>query len=350
MKAFWATASLLLLFASSVLAVDLSGYYENDLLGLIKSDGGATIGDLSRLRLRFDAKVGESLVIHLEPRYYLLFKSDPVSVAGASGIDQLVWDRIYLKYYSTLFNLTAGKQRIAWGSGYIWNPTDIFNPFVLSFAVKEEDESNVEAIRCEAPFGPSAALDLYLTTGQPWGETKKGVRARRTIGLFDLAVSYVDFGSGDQAGFDAVGELFGFGVRNEITVKRPVGATHYIQSVWGWDYTLENGIGLNMEYYFNGLGKKDSYDWAALQGGTISQLAMDYLFFSVNKNLDELTALRGSILTNLDDSSFILYPALTRSLTEDLDLSLEAMFSGGKSGSEYENVGTLLLARVTRHF
>ncbi|OGC11327.1 hypothetical protein A3K48_02275 [candidate division WOR-1 bacterium RIFOXYA12_FULL_52_29] len=340
---------LFCLLASTAGALDFTGYYETDLVGLIGSDGSAVLADLNRLRLRIDNKLSDSLALRLEPRYYLLLNSSNLPLVGATGLDQLTWDRAYLKYYSSLCNLTAGKQRIAWGSGYIWNPTDIFNPFVLSFAVKEEDESNVEAIRCEAPLGPAASLDLYATSGP---SAKKGGRVKNTVGLFDLAVSYVDFGSGDQGGFDAVGELLGLGVRSELAFKRPVGATHYIQSVWGCDYTLESGIGLNLEYFFNGFGKKSSadYDWTALRNGTISQLAINYLFLSANKTLDELTGIRVSLLTNLDDRSFIFYPALTRSLREELDLNLEALFSRGGAGSEYEKAGTLLMARLTWSF
>ena len=38
---------------------------------------------------------------------------------------------------------------------------------------------------------------------------------------------------------------------------------------------------------------------------------------------------------NLDDSSRIIYPAYSRNIYEDIDLSLEAMFQSGEDGSEY---------------
>lgn len=349
------------LLASAAGAVELTGYYETDLIGLVKQDDSTLLADLNRFRLKIDTKL-DSFALHLEPRYYFLLNSRDLPLAGATGLDQLTWDRVYLKYYSALFNLTAGKQRIAWGTGYIWNPTDVFNPFVLSFAVKEDEENNVEALRCEAPLGLNGGLDLYITTGQPWSAARKGTRLKETIGSYDLSLSYVDLGGGNQIGADAVGELWGWGVRGEVALKRPAGGVSYFQSVWGCDYTLENGLGLNFEYFFNGLGKKEraAYDWAGLASGNISQLAMDYLFCSANKVLDELTEVRGSLLVNLNDQGYIFYPQLTRSLKQNLDLSLEGLLSGGTDGSEFSPGPALdpsgfggsraLLAKITWHF
>ena len=325
-----------LLFFSCLLAIpsrgiELGGYYENNILMVTKRDWGAAAGDLNQLRLKIDSKITSELNLHLEPRYYYLAKSGELPLSGTTGLDQLVWDRVYLNYHSALLSLTLGKQRIAWGTGYIWNPTDIFNPFVLSFAVREEEESNSQAVRLQVPIGTAGGIDGYVQTDKAWDQTKKGIRAKTNYGLFDLSLSYVDLGEGGfQIGLDTAGELWQRGVRSEIALRSPAGANSYIQSVWGWDYTLDNGIGLNMEYYFNGPGKKNKDDY------DINHLGMDYLFFSANKILDELTEVRGSVIMNLDDMGFILYPQYLRNIRQNLDLALEAMLVGGQEGSEFK--------------
>jgi hypothetical protein len=328
--------SLLLVIPSY--AIELGGYYENDGISLIKRTGGAIIGDMNRFRLKFDQKIADNIALHLEPHYNLFIKSENIPLSGVSDLDQLVWDRVYVKLYSRLANLTVGKQRIAWGSGTIWNPTDVFNPFVLSFAVKEEETTNIEAVRIEAPIGNAGGIDGYLLTDKPWSETKKGLRVKTTIGLFDLAASYVDLGSNSfQLGFDSSGDFMSAGVRTEIVLKSPAGSNAYLQSVWGMDYTLDNGIGLNLEYFFNGLGKKkkDDYDWAGLAAGNFSQLGMDYLFISANRIIDEITQVKFSALTNLDDLSWLVYPSYSRNIAQNVDLAVEALLLGGPAGSEY---------------
>lgn len=323
--------------------LDILGYYENDLVGIVTRNGEGMVGDLNRLRLRIDSRFMPNVNLHLEPEYNFLLKTQDLSISGVSGLDQLVWDRAYLKIYFPQADLALGKQRIAWGAGYLWNPTDVFNPFTLSFAVEEEQETEPEAVRIEVPMGEAAGIDAFVVSGNEWLETKKGIRAMTNVGLYDLSLSFVDLGSGGfQLGFDTTGELFELGVRSEIALISPAGKNRYIQSVWGWNYTFENGWGVDMEYFFNGLGKKnkDDYDWTGLTSGEVSQLSMDYVYFGVNKMLDEITNIRFSLLSNADDLSFIFYPSYTRNIFQNVDLSLEALLSLGEKGSEYNPTDT----------
>ncbi|MDD5383168.1 MAG: hypothetical protein PHH60_05905 [Candidatus Margulisbacteria bacterium] len=333
MKALLALGLWCWVLGTMAFGLELSGYYENDVLGLLKKDWSTGAGDLNRLRLKLDHQLNNNVAIHLEPRYYFLLKTNDLPLEGVSSLDKLTWDRYYAKAKLPAFSITAGKQRIAWGCGYIWNPTDIFNPFVLSFAVKEEDESNVESVRLEVPVGEAGGVDAFVLTGKPWEQTGRGLRVKGNVGLFDLSGSYVDQGTlGHQIGFDATGDILkDIGARGEIAFKTSASGEAYIQSVLGCDYTLDNGIGLNLEYYFNGLGNKDkhNYNW------TTGQLGMDYLFLSANKIIDELTTVTVSLLTNLNDGGFMIYPQYARSLSQNLDLNLEGMVLGGPDSSEF---------------
>ncbi|MCU0641356.1 MAG: hypothetical protein MUC35_04630 [Candidatus Margulisbacteria bacterium] len=316
-------------------ALSLGGSYENDLLTLLQKDGTVGLGDLNRLRLKFDHDFCDRLTVHLEPRYYGLLKSREIAIAGATDLDQLVWDRLYAKYRAENWSLTAGKQRIAWGTGSIWNPVDIFNPLVLSFAVRDDDKTNVEALRWELPLGEAGGIDAFVVTGQPWAETGRGIRVRGNTGMFDLALSYVDQGTlGRQVGFDLAGDIIkDVGVRGELAIKAGPDHNGYVmQAVAGGDYTLENGIGLNAEYYFNGLGSRNSgsYNW-----GTAESVGMDYLYLSGNKIIDEITTVTVSLLTNLDDQSYLIYPQYSRNVGQNLDLYVEGMWLGGPDGSEF---------------
>ena len=326
------------LAAGRALALELGGSYENDALVAARGDGRLVPGDLNKFRLKLDQDLPSDLAVHLEPRYYFLIRSDDLPTTSADRLDQVVFDRAYLRYDSPVLALTIGKQRIAWGSGYIWNPTDIFNPVVLSFAVREEDEANVEAVRLEVPLGQTGGLDGYLLTNASFSAAKKGLRAKTNVGLFDLSVSGVSLGqAGWQLGYDLAGELWGWGLRHEAAVRFPAGQASYLQAVFGCDYTLEDGLGLNAEYFFNGAGQSDQrhYDWTAILSGQTVQPGRDYLFLGINKNLDELTQVRLSAVLNLNDRSFLVYPALSRNIAEDVDLSFEAAFNRGDAGSEF---------------
>ncbi|MFQ5584089.1 MAG: hypothetical protein ACE5GL_06605, partial [Calditrichia bacterium] len=60
-------------------------------------------------------------------------------------------DRLYWRQSFTLGNFIVGRQRIAWGTGRIWNPTDMFNPInPANFSKIEKDGAD------------AASLKLYL--------------------------------------------------------------------------------------------------------------------------------------------------------------------------------------------
>jgi hypothetical protein len=273
-----------------------------------------------------------------------MITSEALPLFDESSLNQLLWDRAYIRLYFPLAALTVGRQRIAWGAGYLWNPTDIFNPYTLSFAVAEEQEDEADAVRLEVPLGALSGIDAFVLTGMEWEETVKGLRIMTNMEKYDFSLSYVDKGAGSfQYGFDATGELFGLGVKSEIALFSPAGADGYIQSVLGWNYTFENGWFFDMEYFFNGLGKKNQneYDWAGLFAGDISQLGMDYYYFGLSKILTEIQSVSFSLILNANDRSFMFYPAYTFNVAENVDLSLEAMFPDGEDGSEYKPISSV---------
>ncbi|MFH1347206.1 MAG: hypothetical protein ABIH22_00770, partial [Candidatus Margulisiibacteriota bacterium] len=179
-------------FSSLASALDINGYYESDFVGVVKRTGGGILGNLKTIRFRIDSKLSDNINLHLEPEYNFLLKSGDFSLTGVSGIDQLVWDRAYFKVFFPQVDITLGKQRIAWGTGYIWNPTNVLNPFTLSFAVQEEDEEDVVAARFEVPLGVSEGIDAYVLSGDTWENTTKGIKAKANFANYDLSVSYVD--------------------------------------------------------------------------------------------------------------------------------------------------------------
>ena len=330
---------LCFLKTDSFAQIDLGGYYRNELIYIIQRDGTCILGDVNKLRFQLDSKIIPAILLHLEPEYAVLIKTEELPLLDNTELNKVIWDRTYAKISLPFVDLTAGRQRVAWGTGHVFNPTDVFNPFALSFAVAEEERKGVDAVRLEIPFGAASGIDAVFLTDKGWDETKKGIKAKTNIGSYDLSLSYVDFGDtmGDQIGFDAAGEFFALGLRAEVAAISTGEAERFIKGVFGLGYTLEDGWGIDCEYYFNGFGRKEkeNYDWPGLFSGDISQLAMNYVYLGLNKILDEITEIRFSFLVNADDSSFIFYPSYTRNVLENLDFSLEALFEAGPLDSEF---------------
>ncbi len=330
---------LFVILSSTAFAqIEFGGYYKNDVIYIIKRNKEEILADVNKLRLRLDSKIFQNLNIHFEPEYVFLIKKEEIPLIGVSELDKVVWDRAYAKITFPSLDLIVGKQRIAWGTGYLFNPTDVFNPFALSFAIAEEERRGVDAVRIDIPIGAASYLEGVILTDKEWSKNKKGVKGKTNIENYDLSLSYVDLGNGgSQVGFDMAGELLDFGVRSELALVSPEGTNPYLKLVLGWNYTFENGWGIDMEYFYNGLGKenKENYDWDSLFAGNIYQLGKSYIYFGINRIIDELTQARASLLLNANDRSFIIYPSYIRNIFENVDLSLEAMLKRGEDGGEY---------------
>ncbi|MFH1709493.1 MAG: hypothetical protein ABH860_00290 [bacterium] len=318
--------------------LDIGGYYKNELANINDRYGHGLSVDVNKLRLKVDYELTPTINFHLEPEYVSLLNQSSVTLADVSKYNEVVWDRTYVKINFPDADLTVGKQRVAWGTGMVWNPTDVFNPFALSFAVAEEERRGVEGVRLSVPWGVASAVEYVVLTDREIERAKKGFKVKTNVNNYDMSASYVNLGGdGYQFGFDTAGELFDQGLYAEGAFVHPASGNTYKKLVLGWNYTLENSVGLNAEYFFNGQGAlySNDYDWASLLAGEIHQLGRNYCYFGINKMLDEITDVRLSFLSNIGDGSFIIYPAYSRNIFQNVDLSLEAMFPGGSEGTEY---------------
>ncbi len=77
-------------------------------------------------------------------------------------------DRLWLDFNFDNFQLSLGRQRIAWGTSWVWNITDLFNPLsILDFDYEERPAS--DAIRIQ--FFPSTISKIDFAT--KFGKEKK---------------------------------------------------------------------------------------------------------------------------------------------------------------------------------
>ncbi|MCG2716555.1 MAG: hypothetical protein L6422_09830, partial [Candidatus Marinimicrobia bacterium] len=74
--------------------------------------------------------------------------------------DTLFIDNMFLEFHHKLFDLTLGKQQIAPGVGYAWNPTDIFNLKDLMDPTYEN--TGISAIKLSIPLAGRITLSGIL--------------------------------------------------------------------------------------------------------------------------------------------------------------------------------------------
>lgn len=320
------------------------------------------------LELRFRAFYGDE--VEKIPGYKDLIKRD----YKLSNLDAFLWedertlgylqvDRLWLDLYFGDLQITTGRQRIAWGTSWVWNPTDIFNPLsVLDFDYEELPA--VDALRAQYYFGPFPKIDLAVEPGKTFNDSKIAL----LLGLnkwdydFNFLTSYVE--DNWMAGFSWVGDILDAGFRGEIILKDRIEnensvivnpTTPFSNSedliltfVLSGDYTFPNSFYIHTEVLFNNNGKTDStalFLTDARENGFLTAARWS-VYHEFAYNITPLS--RGMIFTiiNPDDKSFIIVPSFSYSLFQNIDLYLTAFFSSGDELSEYGTLGNSYFLRL----
>ena len=349
--------------------VRFSGSAYNE-TSLINHDGAILYGNRSDLHLKtVSLSEGAKLVAELD--FYMLYGYlssltagvDDSQQAAASRLlkdGQFYVDRLYLKFPVSSADVILGKQRIAWGSGIIFSPTDSFNrPNPLSLSGRKE---GVNAFVTKIFVGDLSALDLIMAPADVFkridGEINLGrlkyskFASRLTLNKFktDMALSYqYDGGSRNHiCGLDVKGDvgaripvpLPGYHLETVFVIRRGAfnseSAENYWQSVLGLDYSFWGKWILLGEYFYNGSGRAKKAELPATDLSLLDEFKYrHYLYSQISYQHDIFLGASVFVLWNMVDGSFIISPGMKYSLFQNTDLNLYSQFFFGDETDEY---------------
>ncbi|KMQ50455.1 hypothetical protein CHISP_2573 [Chitinispirillum alkaliphilum] len=286
--------------------------------------------------------------------------------------ERTMLDRALVKMYFDRFDLFVGRQMIAWGTGYAFNPTDIWNR--KNPLDPDAPRSGVNALRAEIPFGVLSGLSLVATPGRNFEYSSGGFRLKTNAAGFDMSISGMSVMNADRAllglprkimaGADLAGQIGEIGVWAEVAANNPLyeGIEYtdfdslYLQADFGLDYTFINGLYMILEYYYNGLGRTDPEDYGArellyLLSGEMAGFARHYLFGGFTYDINTKYFLSAFALGNLVDGSVMLLPSIGYDMSDNITVELGAQIGvGDKETSEYGGMFPNLLLTVTGYF
>jgi hypothetical protein len=241
----------------------------------------------------------------------------------------------------------AGRQRVAWGTGKIWNPTDVLNPYSPT-TVERDERRGVDALYARAGIGTLGQAEYVWAGENRWVDQRMLGRVRGNYGGWDasalggkIAGSTASFMvGGDFAGTVADGTLHG-----EWAAFHPGTRTPYWKAGLGYDYTVPGDAGPRglkdaafvAEYFHAGNGTTDPsrYDFAPVLAGTEVSVAQNYFGGSFSEDLHPLVKLELFGIVNADDGSTFFFPSLTWNALNDLYLTAAMQRFGGERRTEY---------------
>lgn len=241
----------------------------------------------------------------------------------------------------------AGRQRIAWGTGKIWNPTDVLNPYQPT-SIERDERRGVDALYGRLGMGSLGQGELVWAGQDRWVDHQLLGRVRGNFFDWDASLlggKIAGSTAAFMAGGDFAGTVLDGTFHGEWGYFHPQWRTPYWKAGVGYDYNVPSETKLRwlkdaafvVEYYRAGNGQSDvrRYDFAPVMTGTEVSVARDYVGASVSKDLHPLLKMEMFALCNADDGSTFFAPALTWNALNDLYLTAALQRFSGERKTEY---------------
>ncbi len=246
---------------------------------------------------------------------------DPALVERERFLLQHNLDLLALKVRSSFADVTIGRQVLSWGSGRLWNPTDLLSPFGPT-DVDREVRRGVDAVRVSMGLAPTAQLDLLWLPQKQARDNGGVVRGQFNVGGFDVAPSVAKYVRDLVVGLDTSGDVGPLGVHGEIAWVRAFDrdATgqreEFVRAVAGVDWRPTQSLVLTGEYYFNGWGTSDASGYldvlrsARVVRGEVFGAGRHYAGVVAAWQISPLLTAHATAVANLGDPSLLFVPAL----------------------------------------
>ncbi|MHB1049295.1 MAG: hypothetical protein ACYC09_04370 [Bacteroidota bacterium] len=273
------------------------------------------------------------------------------STAAHSEIDRLWIDGTFGDV-----TVSAGRQRIAWGTALVWNPTDLFNPLsILDFDY--EERPGVDAIRAQYFMSEVSKMEIAIKPGRTG--SRRVIAGKVLINSWAYDIHLIGGTNGEEpfVGFAWAGDIAGAGFRGEM-ISRKIGSETAVlfpslrdawttTAVLSFDYTFTNNTYLHTEALFNNRGttKNAAVSVPLARALGLFTPARWSLFQEISFDVHPLVRVSGFIIFNPNDRSSASVPSATWSVVENFDLSIFGIIFSGNPMTEYGGYGETFLIR-----
>ncbi|MQY78656.1 MAG: hypothetical protein GH151_05575 [Bacteroidetes bacterium] len=371
--------------------IDLFGYFESQLMGAqiknsfihlhsnkLRIDLKGDVSEHVSFGANFDfityhGKTNWNILEYLPDRVTSVVPPELADYYVFPFNDRIFLDNAYIKLTFKYADVIMGKQQISLGTGYAWNPTDVFNTKDLLDPTYEQPGHN--AMRVDVPLGSRYNITALYAVGDEWENSDKMLMFKGRISHFDYSIigvekiwtfhDYTQFDPGQQfylalpekrqmIGATVAGELLGLGVWAEYAFNKMDSTKNFYELVVGGDYTFDFQTYIMFEYYRNTLGKTNFMqynlnDWLRLLAAEQKAISRDQLYCFIQHPVTDLIYLGLSTIVSISDKSLALVPMMNYSIFENVDLLFYLNFYLGEEGTAYaSNLGNggLIRARV----
>ncbi len=260
------------------------------------------------------------------------------------------FDRFALEYRQGTIGVTVGRQAVSWGSGVVFQPFDLFNPFAPTTVARDYKPGD-DLILIEKLF--ENGNDLQLLAVARRGDSGHAERAassfaakyRHAVGESELELMSARHRNENVYGIGMRIPVGGALVRSDVTATRLRDGSWVTSGVLNADYGFsikDRAIYVFGEYYKNGFGV-DEIDLTRLPAeliervgnGEIFNLGRDYLALGTQVQWHVLLGQSLSWIQNLNDSSGVLSASFNVEAGDNTQIQLGVIKPIGGFGAEF---------------
>jgi hypothetical protein len=266
-------------------------------------------------------------------------------------------DRFAMSYRSNSWGVTVGRQAVSWGSGRVFQPLDLFNPFGPT-AVDRDYKPGDDLILVERLFTNGSDLQL-LTVGRRRDGSVRGDESSYALKWHGyMGESEVELLGARHVGDDVLGLMLRIPVgpaliRSDIAASRVGASDWYVSAILNADYSFSVGdrsAYVFGEYFHNAFGM-DHLDPTGIQlsrelavrvaRGELFNVMQDYLAMGMQYQWHPILGQTVTLITNLHDKSHILQTQVDFNPGDHSRMQIGVVASIGQSGEEFGGLPVL---------
>ena len=261
-------------------------------------------------------------------------------------------DRAWMEYSGDNWQITLGRQRINWGINLVWNPNDLFNTFSY-FDFDYEERPGCDALKLKYFTSATSSVEMAFKGGHANdGNTFAGLY-RFLAWNYDFQILAGQSGPDYVAGLGWSGEISGAAFRGELSwftprPDEPQINESFIASVSG-DYTFTNKLYVHGGFLFNSQDTVQSRGFSLFDLNlSVKNMALSKyaVFLQSSYPVTPLFKVSASSIINTVDRSFYIGPAITWSISNNLELLVTSQFFFGEHKTEFGDAGKAAFARL----
>ena len=262
------------------------------------------------------------------------------------------FDRMALKYRTPRWAVTVGRDAVSWGSGLVFHPMDLFNPFAPT-TVDQDYKAGDDLIRIERLFEGGSDLEVLAVArhGEVAGGTASvAFKYRALVGGNEFDLLAARHYGGSVVGLGLRAPIGGALVRSDLIAVDDADRWS-LSGVVNVDYSFpvaQTSVYVFAEFFHNGFGVGRMPDDLDLLPDTLTErlgrgetfmLMRDYLALGAQFRWHALLSQSLTVIANLQDGSKVLQTSIGYDVSDAARLQVGLTKSHGGQGDEFGRLG-----------